>query len=89
MDNSTKNENQKVLNEGDRVKEENQTIQEKSQQTAVDTWDITGHEVVPTYFVVEDEDGSKEALHHIKDAEEISDTIRQARTDENGDRKWW
>ena len=26
--------------------------------------------------------------HHVKDAEEISDVIRQARTDEDGDRKW-
>ncbi|ACB50724.1 conserved hypothetical protein [Crocosphaera subtropica ATCC 51142] len=89
MNNSTENENKRVLNEGDRIKEENQTVEEKSKQIAVDTWDIVGHEVVPTYFIVENEDGSQKALHHIKDAEEISDTIRQARTDENGERKWW
>ena len=53
---------------------------------AVDAVDFTvDRRVVPTYVVAEGEDGEKEALHHVKDAEEISDVIRQARTDENGD----
>ena len=30
----------------------------------------------------------EKALHHVKDAEQISDVIRQARTDAEGDRKW-
>jgi len=77
-----------TLNPGDRV-EGSQTLEEKAQRTAVNAPDITGdHITVPTYFVVEGEDGDKEALHHIKDAEEISDVIREARTDDEGDRKW-
>jgi hypothetical protein len=38
---------------------------------------------------VEYPNGEKKALHHVKDAEEISDVIRQARIDENGNRIWW
>ncbi|WP_439343081.1 hypothetical protein [Vacuolonema iberomarrocanum] len=88
-------ENQQVLdqsnptvNPGDQVNEE-KTLQEKAQQVAVNTGDITGDRVVvPTYFVVDDPEEGQKALHHVKDAEEISDVIRQARTDESGDRKW-
>ena len=84
-------ENQnRTINAGDRIADQPQTIEEKSQQLAVDTGDITGeHLQVPTYFVVEDEEGEKKALHHVKDAEEISDVVRQARVDEEGNRKWW
>jgi hypothetical protein len=38
--------------------------------------------------MVEEADGEKKALHHVKDADEISDVIRQARVDENGERVW-
>jgi hypothetical protein len=79
-----------TANPGDRIADEPQTIEEKSQQVAVDSPDITGdHIKVPTYFVVEEPDGEKKALHHVKDAEEISDVIRQARVDEEGNRIWW
>lgn len=77
-----------TVNPGDRI-DESKSLEEKAQQVAVDAPDITGdHIVVPTYFVVDEPDGSKKALHHIKDAEEISDVIRQARVDENGERTW-
>lgn len=77
-----------VLNPGDYVTEE-MTLEEKSKQVAVDTADITGDRiVVPTYFVVDDPEEGQKALHHIKDAEEISDVIRQARIDEDGNRTW-
>ncbi|HZG40659.1 MAG TPA: hypothetical protein VEZ50_18440 [Nodosilinea sp.] len=77
-----------VLNPGDFVDGE-KTLQEKSQQVAVDAPDITGdHVVVPTYFVVDDPEEGQKALHHITDAEEISDVIRQARVDESGNRTW-
>ncbi len=80
--------NNLTLNPGDRI-DESKTLQEKAQQVAVDAPDITGeHIVVPTYFVVDEPDGSQKALHHVKDAEEISDMIRQARMDENGNRIW-
>jgi len=62
------------------------------------------HITVPTYFVTEDKQSGelsssrlfagqnshiqKEALHHVKDAEKISDVIRQARVDEDGNREW-
>ncbi len=80
----------RTVNPGDRISDEPQTIEEKAQQLAVDhVPDITGDVVtVPTYFIVEEEDGEKKALHHVKDAEAISDVIRQARVDENGDRIW-
>ncbi|MEM8718188.1 MAG: hypothetical protein AAGE84_02610 [Cyanobacteria bacterium P01_G01_bin.39] len=77
----------RTANKGD-VIDDDKTLAEKKEQVAVDTWDSTGHVKVPAYFPVEDENGSEEALHHVKDAEEISDVIRQARVDEDGDRKW-
>ena len=89
MNNPT-NDNDKVwdtVNEGDII-DDSKSLEEKKEQTAVDTWDPAGHVEVPTYFPVEDEDGEEKALHHVKDAEEISDVIRQARTDENGERQW-
>ena len=81
-------ENELVLNAGDHV-DGDKTLEEKSKQVAVDTGDITGDRiVVPTYFVVDDPEEGQKALHHIKDAEEISDVIRQARVDESGERTW-
>ncbi|NEO09490.1 MAG: hypothetical protein F6K49_04240 [Moorea sp. SIO3I6] len=67
-----------TANPGDRIATEPQTIEEKAKQVAVDTIDITGdHIKVPTYFVVKYPDGDTKALHHVKDAEAISDLIRQ------------
>ena len=81
--------NKLTINPGDRI-DESQSIEEKAKQVAVDAPDITGeHIVVPTYFIFDMPDGSQKALHHVKDADEISDLIRQARVDENGERIWW
>ncbi|MEH2319061.1 hypothetical protein [Nostoc sp.] len=79
-----------TANPGDRIADESQSVEDKSQQVAVDDVpDITGDRItVPTYFVVDEPNGEKKALHHVKDAEEISDVIRQARVDENGNRIW-
>ncbi|MBD2329518.1 hypothetical protein [Alkalinema sp. FACHB-956] len=78
----------RTLNEGDRI-DPSKSLEEKKKQLAVDTADITGeHLQVPTYFVVQREGEEPKALHHIKDAEAISDIIRQARVDENGERIW-
>jgi hypothetical protein len=78
-----------TVNPGDRTGDEDLTLEEKSQKVAVNAADITGdHIVVPTYFVVDDPDEGQKALHHVNDAEEISDVIRQARVDENGERTW-
>lgn len=78
-----------TANPGDRI-DDSKTLEEKAKQVAVDAPDITGdHIVVPTYFIVDEPDGTKKALHHVKDADEISDVIRQARVDENGERVWW
>lgn len=80
----------RAVNPGDVISDEPQTLEEKSQQLAVDSPDITGdHIEVPTYFVVDEPNGEQKALHHVKDAEEISDVIRQARVDEEGNRTWW
>jgi hypothetical protein len=80
----------RAVNPGDVIADKEQTVEEKSQQVAVDAPDITGDQIqVPTYFVVEESDGEEKALHHVKDAEEISDAIRQARVDEEGNRQWW
>ncbi|MEL6578346.1 MAG: hypothetical protein AAFQ14_01230 [Cyanobacteria bacterium J06621_12] len=77
----------RTANKGD-VIDDAKSLEEKKEQVAVDSWDIAGKVKVPTYFPVEGENGEEKALHHIKDAEEISDVIRQARVDESGDRKW-
>lgn len=79
-----------TANPGDRIADKPESVEEKAQQVAVDVPDITGdHVKVPTYFVVEYPNGEKKALHHVKDAKEISDVIRMARMDENGNRLWW
>ncbi len=78
-----------TLNPGDRI-DNSKTFEEKAKQVAVDAPDITGdHIVVPTYFIFNMPDGTQKALHHVKDAEKISDMIRLARMDENGNRIWW
>jgi len=79
-----------TANPGDKIADEPQSVEEKAKQVAVDDVpDITGDKItVPTYFVVDEPNGEKKALHHVKDAEEISDVIRQARLDENGNRIW-
>ncbi|HAX88900.1 MAG TPA: hypothetical protein DCY91_22215 [Cyanobacteria bacterium UBA11370] len=78
-----------VVNPGDKIDPEAETVEAKSKQVAVDVPDITGDQIkVPTYFVVEEPNGEQKALHHVQDAEEISDVIRQARTDEEGNRTW-
>ena len=77
-----------TLNPGD-VRHLEKPVEEKAQQVAVDTADITGDlVVVPTYFVVDDPEEEQKALHHVDDAEEISDVIRQARVNEEGERTW-
>ena len=89
MENPPKDTTNRTANPGDVISEQPQTVEEKAKQIAVDAPDITGDQItVPAYFVVEESEGEKKALHHVKDAEEISDVIRQARVDENGDRKW-
>ena len=86
---SNEKERHRSVNPGDVISDKPQSIEEKAQQLAVDSPDITGdHITVPTYFVVDEPDGEEKALHHVKDAEEISDVIRLARVDENGDRIW-
>lgn len=77
----------RTANKGD-VVDGSKSLEEKKEQVAVDSWDPAGHVKVPAYFPVENEAGEEEALHHVRDAEEISDVIRQARVDEDGDRKW-
>lgn len=75
-----------TANPGDRIAEWSQTVEEKSKQLAVDAPDITGdHIKVPTYFIVEDSHGEKRALHHVKDAKELSDVIRQVQFEQT---KW-
>ena len=90
MDNKNNKEQEafRTVNEGD-VIDESKSLEEKKEQIAVESWDPAGKVKVPTYFPVEGEDGEEEVLHHVEDAEEISDVIRQARVDEDGDRKWW
>ena len=65
-----------TINPGDRIRP-NQTLEEKAQQIAVDAPDITGEHIrVPTYFIVEYDNGEKQALHHVRDAEAISDVVQ-------------
>jgi hypothetical protein len=73
-----------TANPGDRIAGEPQTLEEKAKQMAVDAPDITGEWIkVPTYFIFEYPNGEKKALHHVRDAQEISDAIRLARFQED------
>ena len=84
----TKEAGTEHINPGDKEAPPSASVEEKGEKVAVAYEDALGNPVeVPTYFKVEGEDG-EEALHHVKDAEEISDVIRQARVDEDGDRTW-
>ena len=77
------------INPGDREMPPSASVEEKGEKTAVAYEDALGNPIeVPTYFTVEGEEGEKEALHHVKDAEEISDVIRQARVNDEGERTW-
>lgn len=76
-----------TANPGDRIADYSQSIVEKARQLAVDSADIIGDYIqVPTYFIFEFSNGDRKALHHVKDAEEISDLIRIMRM-QNED--WW
>lgn len=78
-----------TVNPGDRI-DDSASIAEKAHQVAVDAPDITGdHIVVPAFFIVRHSDGTQKALHHVRDADQISDVIRQMRMDQNGNRIWW
>lgn len=79
-----------TVNPGDVIADKPESIEEKAKQVAVDAPDITGDWIrVPSYFIVEYPDGERKALHHVRDANKISDVIRLARVDENGNRIWW
>lgn len=81
--------NTEHINPGDKEMSPEASVEEKGQKTAVAYEDALGNNTeVPTYFTVEGENGEKEALHHVKDAEEISDVIREARVNEDGERTW-
>jgi hypothetical protein len=72
-----------TANPGDIIVDKSQSIEEKAKQVAVDKYDITGsHITVPTYFVFTYPNGETKALHHVRDAKEISNLIRQMRLDE-------
>lgn len=89
MSNENETDIHSSVNPGDVIADKPESIEEKSEQLAVDSPDITGdHIKVPTYFIVKEPDGEEKALHHVKDADEISDVIRQARVDEDGNRVW-
>lgn len=77
-----------AVNPGDRI-DPSASLEEKREQVAVEYDDVTMNtNTVPAYFMVEGENGNEKALHHVEDAEEISDVIRQARTNEDGERTW-
>ncbi len=46
-------------------------------------------EVHPKFFHWTLPNGKKVSLHHVHDAGKISNLIRAARCDENGNRLWW
>lgn len=78
-----------TVNPGDIVTDESKSIEEKAKQVAVDAPDITGDWIkVPTYFIVDYPNGERKALHHVRDAKQISDVIRLARMDDRGNQVW-
>ncbi len=77
-----------TVNPGDRI-DPSASKAEKKEQIAVQYDDVVMNKnTVPTYFQIEGENGEEKLLHHTEDAEEISDVIRQARTNEKGERTW-
>ena len=78
-----------TVNLGDIIAKQPQTIEEKAEQVAVDKYDLTGaHIKVPTYFIVKYPNGETKALHHVRDAQAISDVIRQMQlSEEEGERR--
>lgn len=85
----TAKERNLTVNPGDIVTDESKSIEEKAKQVAVDSPDITGDWIkVPTYFIVQYPNGERKALHHVRDAKKISDVIRLARMDDNGNQVW-
>ena len=77
------------INPGDKEMSPEASVEEKGKKTAVAYEEALGNNTkVPTYFTVEGENGEKEALHHVKKAEEISDVIREARVNDAGERTW-
>ncbi len=67
-----------TANPGDRIASKPQTLEEKAKQIAVDKYSMTGEHIqVPTYFMVKYPNGETKALHHVRDAQAISDVIRQ------------
>ena len=86
----TAKERNLTVNPGDIVTDESKSTEEKAKQVAVDAPDITGDWIkVPTYFIVDYPNGERKALHHVRDAKQISDVVRLARMDEQGNRIWW
>lgn len=87
----TAKERNLTVNPGDIVtNDESKSVEEKAKQVAVDAPDITGDWIkVPTYFIVDYPNGERKALHHVRDAKKISDVVRLARMDEQGNRIWW
>jgi hypothetical protein len=86
----TAKERNLTVNPGDIVTDESKSVEEKAKQVAVDAPDITGDWIkVPTYFIVDYPNGERKALHHVRDAKKISDVVRLARMDEQGNRVWW
>lgn len=82
-------EGESHINPGDKESPPGTSVEEKGKRVAVEYQDALNNDIeVPTYFVAEGEDGEKEALHHVKDAEKISDVIREARVNEDGERTW-
>lgn len=72
-----------TVNPGDRIVKEFQTLEEKAKQIALDVNDITGDHIrIPTYFIVTYPNGETKALHHVRDAKQISDAIRQMQFEE-------
>lgn len=81
------------INPGDKEAPPSMPAEQKGEKVAVAYDDVLGNSVeVPTYFTVEGEDAEgnpeEKALHHVKDAEAISDVIRQARLNEDAERTW-
>jgi hypothetical protein len=77
------------INKGDREAPPSASIEEMKEQVAVAYQEFGSDVEIPAYFTIEDkETGEEKALHHVKDAEEISDVIRQARVNEDGARVW-
>ena len=86
---SSKQVKNSAARRGDRISTVPKAIEDKSQQTVIDSWNLTERTLLTTYFLVKTTNGEKKLLYRVKDVEKIPDTICQLRVAANDNLVWF